>query len=88
MTTGAFNTTPFSAAVGLWLEHDGRRIDLGNVGTDECVLRQPCRRGIAPGSKAVVCVSVDGRVGRHNVVLPDGLALGERTVRYKAVDDE
>jgi hypothetical protein len=70
-----------SADIDLWMEVDGARIPLSQSGSEFVIAAQPVK--IAPGTRAVVCVSVDGRVHQRAVVLTHGSDGVDRMVVIK-----
>ena len=70
----------YSAHVELDLIIDDRMLALSHVGSRDVVIRDPCEP--MPPCDAVLRISVDGCVERHNVHLPDGSSGPHVPIRY------
>jgi len=84
MQQAAFGGPVFSSEVDLWLEIDGRRVQLGQVAADYVITAHPtdCQPG-----PAEICVSVDGRIHRRAVKLLHGINPNNPRATVVPVDD-
>jgi hypothetical protein len=72
----------YSAHVeGFFVVSDTARTRLAKTNEVEFTPAEPCE--FAPGTIGELQVSVDGDVHSRLVVLPDGAAVGQATVRYE-----
>ncbi|MEM9754219.1 MAG: hypothetical protein AAF916_12675 [Planctomycetota bacterium] len=80
----AFAITPFSTQVDLWLEGTWGRQPLRQV-ADTYVIGH-AEFAVPPGSAEVV-ISVDGKLFRHPVRLPEGYRVGQERTPILPDDD-
>jgi len=74
MTQAAFGGETFSKPVKLWLEWEGGRVALGQVGAGFVIAAEPCH---VPPCKVTVVAAVGDEVFRHRYHLVDGLLEGD-----------
>lgn len=72
----------YSATIDLQLTVNGQDYELGQVGPADVILREPSPVAFPAGTKAILTITVDGRVRAQEVILPEGLEVGQRVVRY------
>jgi hypothetical protein len=68
----------YSAAVQMHLSVNGRIFDIGQLGPDFVILRDPADHG---PTEAEITFSIDGRVRRWPVMLPDGITASNAKTR-------
>jgi hypothetical protein len=78
MSVANLNHPAFSADVRMHLSVNGHVFVIGQLGPDFLILREPADLPPADGE---ITFSIDGRVRRWPVYLPDGVAAGKRETR-------
>ena len=76
--------TGYSAEVRLALIAGGHRFNVGQVGPDDCILRDPID---LPPCEGELVVTIDGSVRRWPVKLVDGIQKESPLVRYLDAED-
>jgi hypothetical protein len=68
----------YSADVQMHLSVEGRVFDIGQLGPDFIILRDPADH---PPAEAEITFSIDGRVRSWPVLLPDGISADQARTR-------
>ena len=76
------NSAAYSAQVDMYLILNGRQFDLGQMGPQHCIVRDPAK---TPPSSGVIVLTVDGNETRLPVFLPNGISASSRRVAYEQV---
>lgn len=69
----------YSSTICGWLEADGHRLVLAQVGPDYCVVR---RTVPLPPTKAEIVIEIDGNQRRRKVFLNSGISDSSRVVQF------
>jgi hypothetical protein len=78
MSAANQSQTSYSADVRMQLRVNGRIFSIGQLGPDFIMLDDPADH---PPAEAEIAVSIDGRLRRWPVYLPDGIAAGQAETR-------
>jgi hypothetical protein len=78
MSAGNRNYRAYSADVRMELSVNGAVFSIGQLGPDYLILDDPTDH---PPAEGEITVSIDGRVKRWRVQLPDGIAAGTLETR-------
>lgn len=81
MSVSNRNNGSYSADVQMELRVNGRVFDVGQLGPDFVMLRDPADH---PPAQGEMMLSIDGHVKRWPVQLPDGVTAGQRETRIIA----
>ncbi|MEX2308178.1 MAG: hypothetical protein WD738_11325 [Pirellulales bacterium] len=73
----------YSAAVAAYLDVGSRRVDIAKMNRDYLTLAESCE--LAPNTEAHLHVIVDGKKTSETILLDDGVAAGQREVRYSVL---
>lgn len=76
------NSSGYSTHVELYLVVNGRRLELGQVGSEHCTLRHP---EDIPPSRAEIVTIVDGEETKTSVFLPDGASATSRRIPHQSL---
>jgi len=79
------NSSGFSTHVELFLVVNGRQMELGQVGSEHCTIRNP---EDLPPSHAEIVTIVDGDETRIPVLLPNGASAASRRISYTQIATE
>lgn len=71
----------YSAHVEGFLVLDGRRIRVAKTNGETITLAEACE--LPPGTEGDLLIIIDGDADSKRIELPDGVALGQRAVRYQ-----
>jgi hypothetical protein len=72
-----------SASVAAFLSVGGQRVDVAKINRDYLTLAEACE--LAPETEAQLNVIVDEKKSTRMILLNDGVAAGQREVRYSVV---
>ncbi|HZN34637.1 MAG TPA: hypothetical protein VFB80_12505 [Pirellulaceae bacterium] len=74
------NSAGYSAHVEMFLILNGQQFDLGQIGPEHCIVRNPAEVPPSPGEIVLI---VDGNETRLQVYLPHGISSSSRKVAYR-----
>lgn len=77
----ATDISSYSAEVDMFLEFDGDKLPLGQLGPSHCIVERT--RSLPPGEAEIV-LQIDGRESRLPVFLPDGISPNQPRVAYQS----
>jgi hypothetical protein len=83
MESANLKNSGYSADVQMQLAINGRVLSIGQLGPDFVILRNPTDH---PPAEAEITLSIDGRVRRWTVLLPDGIAAAKAETRIAPPD--
>jgi hypothetical protein len=72
-----------SASVSAYLVTDGQRIDVAKINREYITLSEACE--LAPKSEAQLHIVIDEKKSTQMILLNDGVAAGQREVRYSVL---
>jgi hypothetical protein len=73
----------YSASVAAFLSVGGQRVDVAKINRDYLTLADACE--LAPETEAQLNVVVDEKKSTRMIMLNDGVAAGQREVRYSVL---
>ena len=83
---GVYREDGYSASVEGFLVFDCTKYRLAKTNGETFVLAESCR--IPPRSAAILLVIVDGDEKEDRIFLPNGIACGDRVVKYTCLDTQ